>query len=249
MADLARYELWTFPSRAPPPEGKWVSPLVGEFGFDAKLRLLRGLRDGKPEQAAAEVRALAKLLIGSESYFALRQGVMLFQSERNAYDAYVAAGKTPLPEWQPWPVDRIDALRVLDYAMVGVLSPLAPDSLVAGTLVDLPAPLRCTAEGNAIESLSAVRDSGDSELAPALGRARGWLAAPADCRFIEAREHFTHGSLYNFESFGEHAAPVQFLLDFVPRPLLRPLRGTIWLLEQGPFTSGSAYRRARSLPK
>jgi hypothetical protein len=75
MANLAGYERWTLPVHVP--KRRWVEERITEFAFDAKLRLLRGLRDGKPEQAAAEVRALAKLMLRAESVRAHKQGTWL----------------------------------------------------------------------------------------------------------------------------------------------------------------------------
>jgi hypothetical protein len=248
MAELPRYARWSFPVRAAT-KTRWATPLLDEFGFDAKLRLLRGIRDGKPEQAAAEVCALARLLIHSEDHHALIQGMWITRLERSAYDAYVASGATPLPTWQPWSKDQSNALRVLALSTASALDPLAPDTLAADALADLPAPIRCACQALSIQSLALVRDRRDPDLLAPLDRAKGWLAQPAGCRFTTARARWDHGDLLRKEDFDSSLAPIQAAMDLIPFSLLRPVTGTAFLLRNGSTSAWSAYRAARTSPK
>jgi hypothetical protein len=168
--------------------------------------------------------------------------------EARADDAYVSSGKTPSPEWQPWPRDRLEALRVLRCATHAAMSDLAPDALVLDALAEVPTPLRCACESLFIQEIAPVRDSADPDLVAPLARARGWLAKPDGCRFDTARARWAHGDLMQLTDYQTLPAPMQFAIDLFPRRLSRSLRGATFLYVES-WGPGGAYRSAREPPK
>jgi hypothetical protein len=231
MTDLGRFSRWTLPlyevrkgeDRAP-----WIR--TSGWGDAGKLLLMRGMREGKPEQAAADVHALAMLLYRSGDARCVQQGLLLLRQERSAFDAYVLSGKATAG-WTPWPADKIAALVALHEAAAPMLGTYGSDALAEDMLAeDIPAPIRCAAKDKVIQALAPGWDIRDPDLEPALARARGWLANPQGCSFANARARWGRGPLRQFEhddivTTGSAAR----LIAVMPPALLTSLRGAVFL--------------------
>ena len=75
----------------------------------AKLRMLKGLRDGNPAAAGAELRELARLLLSTETVLGAVVSGPVLRAERRAYEHALAAGMA-VGEWAPLAAADTDAL-------------------------------------------------------------------------------------------------------------------------------------------
>jgi hypothetical protein len=130
MGELARYAHWDLERTGPASqmdEGEydWATaplPLYLPLMHWAKLRLLQGIEDGSPVQAAAEVRHLARLAYSTENLLGAMVGLQILRSEREAFDHLVADGAVAPEGWRPLTEAEIHRLRRTIWAAVAYRS-------------------------------------------------------------------------------------------------------------------------------
>jgi hypothetical protein len=147
MGKLADYDYWDLTS-APPiraqleamVSGKILPltyfasaplPNIGTLVPLAKLRLLKGLKEGKPLIALREVRHLARLSYSAEDLVGAMVAVSILSAERTAYVRAVHKGLIKQAAWRPMPDRGRDIFKAVILGAVPFFSPLVPDEVLS----------------------------------------------------------------------------------------------------------------------
>lgn len=134
MAELSGFDRWDLEAGGPRPDAgdpRWdpPSPDLAALVAWAKLRLAKGLRDGQPAPAAAEVAELARLLMSTESRVALVLGVRLLTfNERVRQLAGAPPGAWPALDGDTEVRLRRASDAAVAYFLSGVPERHAPDA-------------------------------------------------------------------------------------------------------------------------
>lgn len=193
MAGLAAYDRWDLDVASPrtrPAVPYWDAPLprFGTLVAWSRLRLAKGIAEGRPAEAAAEVADVARLLLGTENVVGVLAGIEVLAMNERAREASGA----PPGAWPGLDAASAAAARRAARGAIAFFAIDTPERFAADAARIRFA--RCAA----IEEAVRVETYARPLLAPArpeayarLGRT---LDAARDCRLVRLRRVWAEGA-------------------------------------------------------